>query len=92
MTGKDIRIGLAELGLSYLGPKNFWFGFYPGILHNFEDGETYTNIRVAVGAAFSDRMGLSIDWSDTEQIDFNFTPGTETQFTQLWNISLHFLF
>ena len=65
---------------------------YPGILHNFNDGKTYSNLRLAVGAVFSDRMGLSFDWSDTEQIDFNFTPGTEIQNNRLWNVNLHFLF
>jgi len=47
---------------------------YPDILHNFEDGRTYTDIRLAIGTQFTDRIGLNFDWSETEQINFNFTP------------------
>jgi len=92
VTGKDIRIGLLEVGFSFVGLNRFWLGVYPGVLHNFEDGKSYSNIRLAIGMEFTDRIGLSFDWSETEQIDFNFTPGTEAQFTNLWNINLHFQF
>jgi len=92
VTGKNIRVGLLELGISYVSPKKFWVGAYPGILHNFEDGRNYTNIRLAVGAQITDRIGLSFDWSETEQINFNFTPGTQAQYTGLWNVNLYFQF
>lgn len=92
ITGTEIRVGSLEVGLSYVGFEKFWVGISPGLLHNFEDGETYSNFRAEFGLPFNDRMGMSADWTDAEEINFNFTPGTNTAFDSLFSVSLYFVF
>lgn len=80
-TGRDVRIGLLDLGLSVVRNSGWWVNFYLGYIYDFEADNTSFGNRLSVGKRLPNGLGLSAHYIDYE----NFVPGVAPIATQQYN-------
>ena len=92
VTGKDIRVLTAELGMVWKGGGDLWVGFYPSYIRDFKANESYVNFTLSVGKMFGSSWGGSINYSDLESFEPGAIPGTTVSFDKTLRVSMHLLF
>lgn len=92
ITGKDVRLLTAELGMVWKGNNELWIGFYPSYIRDFEVNESYVNLSLEIGKMFSSSWGGSIEFADLESFQPGAVPGQIDLFDQTVTLSVHFLF
>lgn len=92
VTGKDIKIGVADLGVGWVSARGFWITAYAAIVRDFVADDSHFNNQVSLGMALSTRWSGSFDYINA---DF-FLPGEDTQvgneIDKQFRINLHFNF
>lgn len=87
----DVRLGVAEIGLSYVTPVGFWINYLPEAIHDFEVGNTAYNHRLSIGKEISRRIGLSFDYARLDRnnftVDIPAADGTDTLYEFNFHIS-----
>lgn len=92
VTGRDVRLGMGRVGLTWLGEYGFWASFDPVYIKDFEADATHLNLGVEAGKLFSTGFGFSVRYDDLEQFLPGAIPSEEDQYDQVVTVSLHFVF
>ena len=91
-TGSYVEIAMAEVGITWIGKKGAWAGFYPAYLRDFEADDSHINYGFDVGKVFSSGLGLSIRYDDVEFFIPGSIPSEQDQFDQIITVNLHLVF
>lgn len=92
ITGKNVRIGLLDIGLTMVRKSGWWASLYIGYVNDFVANNTSFGTRLSAGKAFSSGWGLSAHYIDLE----NFIPGVvpidKSRFNQLYELTVSYRF
>lgn len=92
ITGKDVRVALFDLGLTWTGKTGWWASLYAGYIKDFESDNTSSGGRLSAGKVFANGLGLSAHYIDLETFRPGLPPQFKGQFDQVYEISLQYGF
>jgi len=92
ITGKNVRVALLDLGLTWTGKTGWWASIYAGYIRDFESDNTSTGGRISAGKVFANGLGLSAHFIDLETFRPGLPPQIRGQFNQVYEISIQYGF
>ena len=92
VTGRDIRIALLDMGLTWVGRSAWWANISIGYLKDYESDNTSFGGRLSAGKQFANGLGLSVHAIDMEQFRPGLLPPEELEFRQVYEIKLSYSF
>jgi len=92
ITGKDVRVALLDLGLTWVGKSGWWASLFVGYIKDYESNNTSTGGRLSFGKVFASRWGFSVHLIDLESFRPGLLPPQDNQFDQIYELSLQYGF
>jgi hypothetical protein len=92
ITGKDVRVALLDLGLTWVGQSKWWASIYLGYIKDYESSHTSTGGRLSAGKQFANGFGLSAHFIDMEQFRPGLLPPPEIEFRRVYELKLSYSF
>ena len=92
VTGTDLNIGIADLGIGWVSSKGLWVNVYAALVRDFEIDESYLNTAISVGMVFTENWGASVDWNNTDYFVPGTVPGLAGNIEHEISLSLHYNF
>ena len=88
----ELRLAFAEVGFGFVAINGFWTSYFPRITRDLESDDWAVNHRFAVGKMFTQRVGLSFDYSLVERFTFGSSLPAGSGFDKLLELNAHFAF
>lgn len=92
ITGKDVRVALLDLGLTWVGKTGWWASIFAGYIKDYESDNTSTGGRLSFGKVFASRWGFSAHFIDLESFRPGMLPPEEGQFNQVYELKIQYSF
>ena len=88
ITGKDLRVALLDLGLTWVGKTAWWASIYVGYIKDYEADNTSYGGRLSLGKVFASGWGFSAHIIELESFRPGLLPPENAQFNQVYELTL----
>jgi hypothetical protein len=92
VSGADLRVLTADVGIGYVGLNGFWASYFPQFLRDLKSNDWAINHRLAVGKMFTPLFGVGVDYSFIERYTFGSTLPIDTGFDQQIELTINLTF
>lgn len=92
VTGKHVRLGVAELRFAWLSGSGLWAAVYPVYVKDFEAGTTHSNLGVELGKIAPSGLGVSLKYDFLEHFNPGLIPSDGNRFDRAISVNLNLVF
>jgi hypothetical protein len=88
ITGDEVRIGLLDLGVTWVGQTGWWSSVFFGYVRDYEADHNTTGWRLSAGKVFPSGWGFTAHYIDLESFSPGQLPAEDESFNQVFELTL----